>query len=309
MGFLTKTKTIPASRTFQELENVALPAGMEAYNTLANTPMQALSEQEGQGLFGNADLYALQKARGEAVSPMGKLAGFTDPQQQALQQMSLGNAGYSDQFSGDLFNQYLSKYQDPYQEQVIDPTLANIREQGDIGQSRLGEAATNAGGFGGTRQALQSAMLEGETQRNIANVGSQMRSQGLNSSMDRAFRDYMSGQDVYSQGLQKQLGAGNIIQQQNQRGLDVAQNQITQPAEWYQQFLTGMPSSMITPEQKIEVGTGLSKALGAASSIGGMVSGMGGFGGIGDMLGIGGAGATDPFGGNAPIPQFKPMLG
>ena len=60
----------------------------------------------------------------------------------------------------------ISAYQSPFQQQVIDTTMADIQRQADIARQRSQDQAIGAGAFGGSR----SAILEAESQRPFADV-------------------------------------------------------------------------------------------------------------------------------------------
>ena len=60
----------------------------------------------------------------------------------------------------------ISAYQSPFQQQVIDTTLADIQRQADIARQQAQDVAIGAGAFGGSR----SAILEAESQRPFADV-------------------------------------------------------------------------------------------------------------------------------------------
>ena len=68
------------------------------------------------------------------------------------------------------------KVYDPFVEDVIDTTLAEIQREGDIGKIGERARAIGAGAFGGSRQAI----AEQELQRNIsdqkARTAAQLRS-------------------------------------------------------------------------------------------------------------------------------------
>ena len=67
---------------------------------------------------------------------------------------------------GSLLKAPISQYQSPYQQQVIDATMADIKRQADIARSGAQERAIRAGAFGGSR----SAILEAESQRPFTEV-------------------------------------------------------------------------------------------------------------------------------------------
>lgn len=60
----------------------------------------------------------------------------------------------------------IAAYQSPFQQQVIDTTMADIQRQADIARQRSQDQAIGAGAFGGSR----SAILEAESQRPFADV-------------------------------------------------------------------------------------------------------------------------------------------
>lgn len=60
----------------------------------------------------------------------------------------------------------ISAYQSPFQQQVIDTTMADIQRQADIARQKAQDVAIGAGAFGGSR----SAILEAESQRPFADV-------------------------------------------------------------------------------------------------------------------------------------------
>lgn len=62
---------------------------------------------------------------------------------------------------GSLLNADIGAYQSPYQQQVIDQTMADIQRESDIAQQLAQSRAIKAGAFGGSR----SALLETEATR------------------------------------------------------------------------------------------------------------------------------------------------
>ena len=65
-----------------------------------------------------------------------------------------------------LLSTDISAYQSPFQQQVIDTTMADIQRQADIARQKAQDVAIGAGAFGGSR----SAILEAESQRPFADV-------------------------------------------------------------------------------------------------------------------------------------------
>ena len=62
---------------------------------------------------------------------------------------------------GSLLGADIGAYQSPYQQQVIDQSMADIQRQADIARGQSQSQAIGAGAFGGSR----SALLESESQR------------------------------------------------------------------------------------------------------------------------------------------------
>jgi len=119
-------------------------------------------------------------------------AGLTAQQQQALGTLSSGLSPTSPE----AFQRGLSTFGDPFQEQVIQNAIRDIREAGAGQFSDIGTLASAAGGFGGTRQALLESGLQQNIQRNIGDVSSQLRSQGFQAAADRTLQDIARSQQL-----------------------------------------------------------------------------------------------------------------
>ena len=79
----------------------------------------------------------------------------------------------------------VSRYMDPYQQQVVDSTMRELNRQAGTARNRAADQAVRSGAFGGSREGVQRAELE----RNLADVQS------------RALAD------LYSKGYSEALGA------------------------------------------------------------------------------------------------------
>jgi|1_EtaG_2_1085319.scaffolds.fasta_scaffold00505_2 hypothetical protein len=73
-------------------------------------------------------------------------------------------------------------YRNPYQQDVIDTTMAEINRQSDIEAQSIGRAAANAGAFGGARHGI----LEAEHLRNTADKRNQILAQLNNQNYNQA---------------------------------------------------------------------------------------------------------------------------
>ena len=105
----------------------------------------------------------------------GQISGFTggtgiasfQPYLQSIQDKKLLDpTGYED-------------YMSPYQQDVIDKTLAEFDKQAAIGKHGLGKTASDAGAFGGARHGIAQAEYQSGSDINRALLDYQMRNQGF----------------------------------------------------------------------------------------------------------------------------------
>ncbi len=187
-------------------------------------------------------------------------AGLTPDQLASLSTLR----GGLQQTSPEAFGAGLSTFQNPFEEQVVQNALRDIREQGAGLFSDIGTAASAAGGFGGERQALLESELQQNILRESGDVSGRLRSQGFQSAADRAIADIGRTQDV----------AGNLFQfGETGRQIQTGQQQAPLSAlSFLQDLLKGLPVG----------GGGSSVSTGARQSvlepIGKLAGGLGGFG-------------------------------
>jgi hypothetical protein len=183
-------------------------------------------------------------------------------------------AGQANQYG---FQNQVGGYMNPYLQMSLAPQIAEANRQYDIGATKQQSAATQAGAFGGSREAIMAA----ENERNRNTGINQIVGQGYNTAFTNAQNQYNQnlqnqlagygmanqaagqlgnlGQSQYQQGmginaLQAQYGAQQ--QAQEQRGLDTAyQDFLTQKNYPYQQLsymsnlVRGTPMGMNTQSQ------------------------------------------------------------
>lgn len=139
---------------------------------------------------------ALGQAAAMAATPYqaytGPLtAGPSDLQQQAFAGMSqIAQTGFTPetygyqtgQFTGDTAAQYMN----PYLSAALTPQMQEMQRQADI--ARLADSArlTQAGAYGGSRQAI----MESEGRRNLLDAQSKALGEGYMSAYDRALQQY-----------------------------------------------------------------------------------------------------------------------
>tara|TARA_R110000737_G_scaffold66622_1_gene94653 strand:+ start:19 stop:885 length:867 start_codon:yes stop_codon:yes gene_type:complete len=99
----------------------------------------------------------------QAFEGIGGLTSSFDPS-------SMGVAGYQpQQFTGDIAQQYMN----PYLQASLDPQIAEARRQSEIDRVNNASRMTQAGSFGGSRQAVMDAQNQGNLQRNLAGITGQ----------------------------------------------------------------------------------------------------------------------------------------
>ena len=100
-------------------------------------------------------------------------------------------------------------YMDPYTQEVIDTTFADINRQADMERNRLASRAVGAGAFGGSRGALQESELQRNTADQMARTGAQLRSQGYGAAQRQA-------QSVFENQMNRGQNAAQIFNQLGQ---------------------------------------------------------------------------------------------
>ena len=141
----------------------------------------------------------------------------------------------------------MSLYQNPYEQQVIDRSMADIGRTTAMQQEANKAAAAGAGAFGGSRQGLVEAETNAAAQRTMGDLSANLRSQGFNTAANLAQGDIanrFTGASGLLSGASSlgNLGTGgfnmaNTLQQQQwQQGLLQQQMKQQQLNDAMQQF-------------------------------------------------------------------------
>jgi hypothetical protein len=168
-----------------------------------------------------------------------------------------------------------SQYMNPYLQSVLQPQLAELRRQSDINLQPSMAKLTQAGGYGGGRQAI----MESEANRNLLQEQNKTIGQGYANAYDKAM-----GQFNVEQGQAKTLAdmmseAGGQQRGIEQQGISADYNEFLaqrddpmKKVQFLQSMLQGLPISTVTntPAQM--------------SGLGSLVSSVGGMGSIMDSL-------------------------
>ena len=100
----------------------------------------------------------------------------------------------------------LSAYMNPYQQDVIDTTMAELNRQGDIARNQLGAQGVGAGAYGGSRFGIQGAELDRNLQDARARALAQLNQQNYGQALQAAQAAHESQQ--LRQQRQSQLYGG-----------------------------------------------------------------------------------------------------
>ena len=161
-------------------------------------------------------------------------------------------------------------FMDPFTEDVIARTQADIAEKGQQQQLQAQAGAVGQGAFGGSRQAILQGQIAADTMDQQARTGAQLRSAGFQQAQQAAQQAAQQqlrqaqltgqlgvsqaglgqlGQQMGVQDINTLLGIGGLQQGQSQKEFDVARaNELARQSLPYQQigFLSdifrGVPS-------------------------------------------------------------------
>ena len=160
--------------------------------------------------------------------------------------------------------QQISQYLNPYQSYVTD----EIARQGQIMQNQLGSQAIGAGAFGGGREGVQQAELQG---RQLSAMG-QAQAQGFNTALSAAQNQQRVGlqsgqllgqlgagqQQMAQSDINQLMAAGGIQRQLAQATLDAErQSTLQQQYEPYQraEFLANLYAAGPKSSSQVTMGT------------------------------------------------------
>ena len=227
------------------------PLGGQAINTATYAPQVAARN-------------ALQTAPETAAAGLGSLVGT--------------GAGPASQEGS------IASYMSPYQQQVMDASLAEFDRNAAIDQNSLRDAAISRGAYGGGREGVMQAEAMRGNQMNRASLQAQLLNQGFN-----------QAQAARSQDLTAQQGLGQYQQALGtaQQGFDQAQLDATQIANREAEFedftrlgLVGQQLAQIQPGAFASQTVGYAPPAAPSSPMTNFLTGAAGGAGIMGKLGL-----------------------
>ena len=261
---------------------------------VVSTGIAGISKQPGETTAG---FQARQDAARAFTTRQQNLAGLApqvagqDRLQQEAQKRAEAGLGSFQPFlnqaqiaSAASFNpQIAQQFMSPYQQQVIDTSLAEFDRQAAMQEQRIRDQAVASGAFGGGREGVLQSEFRTGSDRNRLALEAGLRQQGFQAAQQAAQQNFANQMGLASAlpGLQRgdistlgSLGALNQAQQQAQLDAQREANRMAafQPQEQLQQYgnlVTGIMGGMAgtgTQTSQIPDPGFLQTALGAAAT-------------------------------------------
>lgn len=251
-----------------------LGGGLGVASFLGNDPKPATSVREAPTGFETLPGFAQEGfkttiGRGQEFLGRPELfapAPLTEQQQMALQTLASGLAP----LTPEAFQTGLRTFQDPFEEQVVQGAIRDIRE-GTLGElSDIGARAGQFGAFGGQRQALLESDALRRMGQQIGDVSGRLRSFGFQQAAEKTLGDI---------ARQRQTAATLFPLAETQRGIQQQAIQVPlRQTEFLQNLLTGIPfgggteretETAAAPTDTEQIGQALQIAASAAALFGG----------------------------------------
>jgi hypothetical protein len=196
---------------------------------------------------------------GQSFSSSG---AYAPPQMNQQQLLGVGGnqqpngLDYSPQYSDGLgmlppgSNQGIaSNYMNPYLQSVLQPQLAELRRQSQINLQPSLAKMTQAGGYGGGRQAI----MESEANRNLLQAQNQAVGQGYASAYDKGMQQFNTEQGQSKDLVNMMANAGGAQRGINQEGITADYNEFLaqrdypmKQTQYLQSMLQGLPIQTVT---------------------------------------------------------------
>jgi hypothetical protein len=227
------------------------------------------------------------EVRQQNLAGLAPTVADQDKLQERAQELATQGVGsfqpFLDQAQAATGPQAFQQFMSPYQQQVMDASLAEFDRNAQMQQQQISDQAVASGAFGGGREGVMQAEYQAGSDRNRAALQAGLLQTGFGQAQQAAQQQFQNQMGLASAlpGLQRgdistlgSLGALNQAQEQAQLN---AQREATrmatyQPQEQLQQYgnlVTGIMGGMQgsgTTTQQVPDPTFLQTALGAAAT-------------------------------------------
>jgi hypothetical protein len=181
---------------------------------LQKAAMQSQATQAGLGNISYDPTTGLASGVGEG-SGIGAFQPFLDESQRLA-----GAVGPDGQVTSAGVTAAMDPYMSPYQQQVIDASMASYQNQRAQGRQSIADAAIQAGAFGGGREGVQRGVYDAQTTLGATQMEADLRAQ-----------NFAQAQAASQAGMQNQQGLATLAPQlANQQSANVMQLGNTQQA-------------------------------------------------------------------------------
>ena len=175
-------------------------------------------------------------------------------------------------------------YMSPYQQEVIDTTLAEFDRQQAIADTAMRDRAIQAGAFGGGREGVLAAEAARGAQMNRANLQAQLLAQGFQQAQAAAAADLQAEQGLGA--YQSQLGQAQQAVEQARKDAEQIAAKEAQFQPFTQLGLIGQQLAQIQPGAFPTQTVGVGATTPTASPMAQFLGGAAGIGGIAGKLGL-----------------------
>jgi hypothetical protein len=294
-----ETRTLPAQFVEDLGTDLAKQLVAQTGVPVVSTGVAGISQQPGEtaGQFAARKKAAQQfEIRKQSLSGLAPQVAGQDPLQQQAQALATQGIGSYQPFlqaaQAATGPQAYQAYMSPYQQQVIDVSLAEFDRNKAIQEQQISNQAIASGAFGGGREGVQRAEYGAASDRNRAALQAGLLQQGFGQAQQAAAQQYnqQTGLAQLLPGLQgtdiARLGSlGSLNQAQAQAQLDAEREATRQavylPQEQLQQYtgaVTGIMGGYPAAFQSSNVPnpSPLQTALGFGATAAGIYGGLGG---------------------------------
>ena len=239
-----------------------------------------------------AEQFDIRKQSLAGLAP--EIAGLSQLEQDARTRAQAGLGSFQpflNQAQASTGPQAFQQFMSPYQQQVIDTTLADFDRQAQMQEQRIADQAVASGAFGGARQGVAEAEYSAASDRNRAALQAGLLQQGFGQSQAAAQQNFINQMGLASAlpGLQRadvatlgQLGA--LDRGLSQAGLDATREanrmaafQPQEQVDRYANIVTGIMGGYPGQTQTTNIPnpTPLQNALAIASTGAGIYKALG----------------------------------
>ena len=209
-----------------------------------------------------------------------KFAPQIAAESQLQQDARTAAAGLDSLVGPDAYKQFMS----PYQQEVIDTTLAEFDRQQAIADTARRDRAITAGAFGGGREGVMAAESARGAAANRANLQAQLLAQGFQQAQQAAAADLAARQGLGQ--YQSALGQQQQAVAQAQRDADQIAAREAEFQPFTQLGLIGQQLAQIQPGAFPTQTVGYAPPAAPASPMAQFLGGAAGIGGIAGKLGL-----------------------